>query len=455
MFARAGQTADNSPMPRRPLPHTVTLLATLALAACRPLPAKPDGTATAIEAPAATGPHPANPGPGSPDVLRGPPLAGIRQEPQLRIRIQANLTGIRIGRGPTLISTDAKAQPHTFTGPLQVTRQGAGFILTDAKGARWTWAAPLLVARAPQGAMSVGTQTYQGTVELAARGPSGMDLINDLPLEAYLPGVLAKELYTSWQPEAYRAQAITARSYAIWEMTKRRAEGRAFDLEAGEASQAYVGVTGNAKANQAVAATRGVVLTYDNRVLPAFYSACAGGAAQDAVFAFPNRVADLPPLRGHPTGTAAAICPRFNWPTLARDKNDTLRRLAAWGAAEKHPVAGLRSLQAARVSGLSRSNRPAMFELTDDQGRVFALSCEDFRLALNGGTPAVPAEKRLLSSFCSVRVSGTQLLFENGHGHGHGVGLEQWGAEGMAQKGQKAEAILGAYYPGAVLQRAY
>ncbi len=442
-------------MPRHA--HAIFPIAALLLVAgCMPIPIQPlpSGNAVAVEE-TPEGIKPGNTATTADDLLRGPPVARFAKEPQLRIRIQTNLTTLVLGHGETLVATAPTDTPHAFAGPLTVARSGAGFILTDAHGRAWTWASPTLSARLRQGSIPVGKHTYPGTVELAARGPSGFDLINDVPLEMYLPGVLAKELYASWQPEAYRAQAIAARSYAIWEMTLRRSQGRAYDLESDESSQAYVGTTTNAKAVQAVAASRGVVLTYDQRVLPAFFSACSGGAAQDAVVAFPGRVADLPPLRGHKLGPAAAICPRNDWGTLTRDKADAVRRLAAWGAAEKKPVANLRSLKSARVSMLSRADRPAVFELIDEAGTVFNMNCEDFRLALNGGSPALAPELRLFSSFCSVRVAGAQLIFENGHGHGHGVGLEQWGAEGMARQGQSAEKILQTYYPGAVLKKAY
>ncbi len=425
----------------------------------RPLETAPTGNAVAVEdAPQAAPPQakPENPATTAlDDQLRGPPVARFAQEPQLRIRIQTNLTSVVLGRGQTLIAPSPQDAPHAFAGPVTVARSGDGFLLTDAHGKAWTWASPALSAKLGQGSIPVGKQAYPGTVELAAQGKASFDLINDVPLESYLPGVLAKELYADWQPEAYRAQAIAARSYAIWEMTLRRAQGREFDLESDESSQAYIGTTTNAKAAKAAAQTRGIVLAYDRRVLPAFFSACSGGAAQDAVVAFPGRVADLPPLRGHKLGDAAAICPRNAWGPLNRDKADAVRRLAAWGAAMKKPVANLRSLKSARVSMLSRADRPAVFELTDDDGRTYAMNCEDFRTALNGGTPALAPQLRLFSSFFSVRVAGAQLIFENGRGHGHGVGMEQWGAEGMARKGQSAEKILEFYYPGAELKKAY
>lgn len=447
-------------------PACAWLLLCVGLAGCVPQPmdAEPTGTAVALEdepGKTATGAGAGQSGPAAePEAVlaltHGPLLAQVKTEPQVRIRIQTNLAEITLGRGETLIAAAPGETEHPFQGPLTITRSGAGFLLADAQGKRWTWASPHLTARARQGPLPAGKLAYPGVVELAAQGKAGMDLINDVPLEAYLPGVLAKELYPAWQPEAYRAQAIAARSYAIWEMTLRRAQGRPFDLESNESSQAYLGTTANPKAARAVAQTRGVVLAYDGRVLPAFFSACAGGAAQDAAVAFPGRVADLPPLRGHALGNAAALCPNYQWGPLRRDKADAIRRLAAWGAGEKNPVAQLRSLKSVRVSAIgTRGGRPAQFELIDDAGQVFTLGCEDFRLALNGGAPALDPKLRLLSSYCSVQVFGDQLVFENGRGHGHGVGLEQWGAEGMARQGALAEKILGTYYPGATLQRAY
>lgn len=448
------------PTPFRPAFSRAACLACLTLwpTACVQQPA---GNRTAVKTPAPQSPAPRQAAAAPVNELqnaltRGPLLSAVSSEPQLRIRIKTGLTETALGKGDLLLSV-AKDGPTTlFAGPLTLTRSGVGFELADPAGRRWTWASPSLVVRAKTGDLHVGTHAYPGTVELAAQGAATFDLINDLPLERYLPGVLAKELYADWRPEAYRAQAVAARSYAIWEMTLRRAQGRAFDLESDESSQAYLGTTTNATAARAVRDTRGTVLAFEGRVLPAFFSACAGGAAQDAVIAFPDRVADLVPLRGHPLGDAGSICKNYRWPTLARDKADAIRRLAAWGAAEKNPVAQLRSLSAIRVATLgSRSKRPAEFELTDADGRTFMLGCEDFRIALNGGTPAIDAKARLLSSFCDVRVAGSQIIFENGRGHGHGVGMEQWGAQGMARQGAAMEKILQTYYPSAELRRAY
>jgi len=93
-------------------------------------------------------------------------------------------------------------------------------------------------------------------------------------------------LFSHWHPTMFLAQAIAARSYAMHKIQiGRRGD---FDLEATTASQVYGGWTQNARALEAVDTTRGLVLTYGQEVLPAYYSSCCGGTSQDASLAFPD-----------------------------------------------------------------------------------------------------------------------------------------------------------------------
>jgi stage II sporulation protein D len=145
-----------------------------------------------------------------------------------------------------------------------------------------------------------------------------IDVVIDVPLERYLPGVLAKELLRSWDLEAFKAQAIAARSFAICEHAH-WSSVRHYDLIAGEASQAWVGVTKDPKPREAVQATRGMVLSFEGRVVPCYYSSTCGGTPANAAESLtrnPNH--GIAPLAAGATAATShrdccADAPRFRW----------------------------------------------------------------------------------------------------------------------------------------------
>lgn len=101
-------------------------------------------------------------------------------------------------------------------------------------------------------------------------------VINKLPLEEYLLGVVPAEMPARWNIEAHKAQAVAARSYAIANLGKRRYAG--YDLKDTPHDQAYGGASAEtAQTSQAVIATRGVVITHNNKIIPAYYHASSGG----------------------------------------------------------------------------------------------------------------------------------------------------------------------------------
>ena len=110
-----------------------------------------------------------------------------------------------------------------------------------------------------------------------------------------------------------------------------------YDLESSTASQAYIGDKASAKARRAVAATRGQVLVYDGRVLPAFYSSCTGGVGQDAVAAWPGKVDDLAPLRGRNHGGWGSTSSKFRWGPVHMTTADLIAALSRAFGAEPAP----------------------------------------------------------------------------------------------------------------------
>jgi len=408
----------------------------------------------------------------------GPRVENIPREPALRVRVQTkaesltidavrgNYEGTSGGESTAVRVTGPRAsgaKVYRYALPLSITLRDGAWVLRDAAGKGVRWRLPELLIECDDGeALQLGDRRYPRRLVLTPRqdaassGVGWFDVVNHVPLETYLPGVIERELYASWPLQTFKAQAVAARSYALWEMTIGR--GRHFDLESTTASQVYGGKASNPAALDAVRATRGQVIIFEGRVVPAFFSSSTGGLGQDALVAFPNRVDDIAPLRAREHGAWDQASPTYRWGPITRDRATLSRRIAGWGKRQKHAAAKLGPLQRIEVAARNRVGRPAQYVLTDTSGQRILLGCEMLRNASNftrEGEIPLDNQQKLRSSHFDVAVSGGQVRFVNGRGHGHGVGLSQWGARAMAEAGHGYAAILRFYYPGAQVQAIY
>ncbi len=150
---------------------------------------------------------------------------------------------------------------------------------------------------------------YRGRL-LVLNTKKGLTVINEVDLENYVKGVVPAEMPPAWNIEAHKAQAIAARSYAIAYKGKRKKYG--YDLKDTPQDQAYYGASAETgQTNQAVDATKGQVLVYDKKVIPAYYHASAGGWTlsarqvwgEDVPYTVPVRSFDEKvPKNGHRVG---------------------------------------------------------------------------------------------------------------------------------------------------------
>jgi stage II sporulation protein D len=155
-------------------------------------------------------------------------------------------------------------------------RSGSGARLADCGGKG---------SAGGDGAVVVGSEAaYRG--RLVARNRSGsLDAINAVGIDAYVRGVVANEMPSSWPAEALRAQAVVARSYAL----ASRVKGRGFDLYDDTRSQVYGGKTSETKAtDRAVKATRREVVEHRGKVATTFYFSTSGGETENVEYGFPG-----------------------------------------------------------------------------------------------------------------------------------------------------------------------
>ena len=144
------------------------------------------------------------------------------------------------------------------------------------------------------GFVSAKGKWYRGLIMIQNKNGQ-LTVINNVPLDDYIKGVVPSEMPSSWNIEAHKAQAIAARSYALANLGKRARYG--YDLKDTPEDQAYGGASAETvRTNTAVDETKGIVLTYNMQVITAYYSASAGGQTSAGAWG-----ADLPYLRSVPS----------------------------------------------------------------------------------------------------------------------------------------------------------
>ena len=302
----------------------------------------------------------------------------------------------------------------------------------------------------------VNGRPYRGDIQVL-RDRTGLTVVNRVPLEAYLLGVVSAEMgrRSHSELEALRAQAVVSRTYALRNL--RRWEVQGFDLYATVADQMYGGVGAETPEGlDAVFVTRGRILAYNGRPIDAlFFSSCRGRTA-DGTEIF--RGADRPYLRSFADiaadGTAyCSISPRFRWREewTGDELRVTLQRTlpATLGV----PASDVREVNDVRVAYRTGSGRVGQL-MIGLRGSAVQVDGPNVRQVLR------PASGDLLRSndfSLTVTRVGRRVtrLVADGSGAGHGVGFCQWGAVGRSRAGQDYERILTAYYPGAALERLY
>jgi stage II sporulation protein D len=159
-------------------------------------------------------------------------------------------------------------------------RKGAGVVVRSKKGRLIARCGVAMTAAGSPTVAVAGKGTYRGSLEVRASG-TGLQAINVVELEDYVRGVVSRESPSSWPPEALKAQAVAARSYALSTGTRTGT----FNVYDDTRSQAYGGVGAETtKTDQAVSATRLQVVLYAGRVAQTFFFSTSGGHTENNEF---------------------------------------------------------------------------------------------------------------------------------------------------------------------------
>lgn len=263
-----------------------------------------------------------------------------------------------------------------------------------------------------------------GGLEIAVQG-AALLVVNRVPIEEYVEGVVGSEVNPDWHEELLKTQAVAARTYVLYK--KRENEERPFDVYASVQDQVYTGQRRvNDAVRRAVGATRGQVITYERRPIFAAYSSTAAGPTEDAVNVWAK---EFPYLRGVECPFDQES-PRYEW-HVAVPFDVIESRLREEGYA----IGWLATLTPYSMTKAGRVNKVRMLH----SGGELIVTGQDFRRILGYAT--------LFSTQFSIDRIERKVEF-SGKGAGHGVGLCQWGAKEMAELGYRYQSILHYYYPG-------
>ena len=262
-----------------------------------------------------------------------------------------------------------------------------------------------------------------------AQGPR----VVEMPLEKYVAAVLAGESSVFQSPEALRAMAVAARTYAIRMKGRHGAEG--FDLCDTTHCQRLDVHAVNPRLETAAMETRGELLWFQGK--PAFtpYTRDCGGTTEEAA----NVWADLaaPYLKSH----ADPYCRRI--PAAAWQWNANPQEILR--ALRQSQLRGPGVLEQVVIAERTTSGRSSVLAL-QGAGEAIRISAGSFRFAMGRelGWNTIRGDQY------EVHSSNGRIVFE-GKGEGHGVGLCQRGAEQMGLTGRTYREILAFYYPGTIV----
>lgn len=348
--------------------------------------------------------------------------AAFAPPPVIRVAIVKGVDTLRLD-GTEVLALDENRRPFRLDFPVQVKIDRRNLVVDGRSVQRLLISAPVPIA--------VNGKRYRGLLEIYSED-KGLIVVNELPLEDYLVGLINCEISSQWPMEAVKAQAVVARTYAVYQKEMRA--GSPYHLESTVMDQVYEGSDiEDGRAARGVRETAGEVVTYNGKVIQSFFHSNCGGRTESADQVWGSSVPYLQGVECRYCGEA----PSARWETtLPLKKIDQLLRNAGL-------LTG--SLKELRAGSRNRSGRLMSVTAVTSRG--------------NQEIPAVKLRKFIgytviKSTNFEIKMSSDDITF-TGAGYGHGVGLCQWGAKNRSVDGFTYREIIQYYYPGVLLEKLY
>ena len=300
-----------------------------------------------------------------------------------------------------------------------------------------------------------GTPSYSGTLELWSTA-EGVVIINELPVETYLCGVVPSEMPASYELEALKAQAVCARSYAYRQME----EYGYPEYEAHVNDSTDYQVYGNSKqqdsTKKAVKETCGETVRYKGEIVTTYYYSTSCGRTT-TVEAWGTKLSKKNAYLQSvnvcdENGDYEKNLPWYEW--TATIPVETLSNLIGLNTGKD-----IGTLKSVKVTKRGPGDIALKIKAVGEKGSVEVETENKIRAALGGsgykiekqdGT-VVESSKLLPSAFFTIKKAGDTFVIEGG-GYGHGIGMSQNGANEMAKEGKDYKEILKLFYQGTTIE---
>jgi stage II sporulation protein D len=276
-----------------------------------------------------------------------------------------------------------------------------------------------------RGRLKLGDTSYTGDIEIW-RGKNGLYLINEVPLETYVEGVVKAETGSDWALEALKAQAVIVRTYVLNNMMKNI--DREYHVTSSVLHQIYRGLNSDTKVATAVRRTMGRILTHDGKPIMAFYHSSSSGRTEQPEEVFGSGYQYLKSV-----SSSGKLSPYDMW----------TRRIPIREIEKATNTNKIVDVKIKTHTSTGRAKDIGLFSpVKGSKPSNKTVQAKDLRKMLGW--------KRLPSTDFTLKVQGDTVVFE-GKGYGHGVGLCQWTALEMALQGKDYKEILSHFYPGTKL----
>lgn len=292
-----------------------------------------------------------------------------------------------------------------------------------------------------------GIPSYKGNLEIY-EDEYGLHLVNELPLEDYLCGVVPSEMPSSYPKEALKAQAVCARTYACVQFESKKLEKLHGQVDDSVSYQVYQNTAETKSANEAVQETKGEILLKDGRPIQAYYfSTSHGKTSTDEVWETGAPASYLKSV----DCTYDSQEPWYRWEVFV-SKENILKNV-------QQLLSEVKEIQKVEIVEKGGGDAVLHLKVETEQGAKSFYSEYDIRsvLAPMGAEiirqdgSSVKGGKLLPSAYFTMEektdLSGALIGYDvKGGGYGHGVGMSQNGAKGMADTGKTYEEILSYFY---------
>ncbi|MEH1846203.1 MAG: SpoIID/LytB domain-containing protein [Nostoc sp.] len=337
----------------------------------------------------------------------------------LRVAIERGVNQVKVGSSTTGIVKDSTGRTLG-----QLPAMSAYYAQTIPGGvALDKWQSGLFwIEPTGKGFVYIGERWYRGRT-LVVPTEKGLTAVNWVDDQEYLYSVLGGEMDASWPQEALKAQAIAARTYALYERERQR-NNPIYDLgNTPDHWQIYKGVISESPATYAaVDSTLGQVLTYKNRIILSVFHACSGGHTENVEDVWGSNEPYLRAVQDYDQNIREC-----NW----------VKTFSPTEISAKFPEVG--NVKDIIPETYSPFRSVKVLKIVGNKGTK-VLQGEEVRTAL-----------KLKSTRFSVTKGGDGSFVLQGLGFGHGLGMSQWGAYNLARQGVNHLQILGHYYQGVAL----